>query len=185
MEGVALRSIDDLLSQPHPDHMSSEALVQELIAAIKNAKNRPLCLKGKVASKALGVLNTGTAQLMLIKFKGKNFFEVLVSVWIVIRGHKDRDEMTKRLAEEVAEGVGMCAGGRVGRLINSLRGFMDIGGQTVVDSSELMQAAFSRRVLKEGLSQEQRLEEAEAVLKEFGVIGENREAWLEGLREYQ
>jgi hypothetical protein len=40
-------------------------------------------------------------------------------------------------------------------------------------------------VLKDGLTQQQRLEEAEAVLKEFGVIGEHREAWLEGLRDYQ
>ena len=35
-------------------------------------------------------------------------------------------------------------------------------------SGELMQAAFSRRVLKDGLTQAQRLVEAEHVLNEFG-----------------
>ena len=35
-------------------------------------------------------------------------------------------------------------------------------------SGELMQAAFSRRVLRDGLTQSQRLAEAEHVLNEFG-----------------
>ena len=42
--------------------------------------------------------------------------QVLIAVWNVTRVHKDKDEMTKRLAEEIAEGVGKCCGGRIGTI---------------------------------------------------------------------
>ena len=166
--------------------MSEDALVSELKAEISRVRGWPTSLKPKVATAALKVLQQKPQTLRMIEFKGKDFLNTLVSVWILIRSHKDKDEMTKRIAEEVAEGVGMCAGGRVGRLINSLRGFVDIGGQVVNEeaSGELMQAAFVSRALKDGLTPAQRRAEAEKVLNEFGVIGEKRQDWLQSLQDH-
>ena len=79
-----------------------------------------------------------------------------------------REELVRRLAEELAEGAGSCEAGKVGRLINSLRGFVDVGSHNLGVGETLM-----ARVLQ--------LRRANEVLDEFGVVGNDRASWIECL----
>jgi hypothetical protein len=107
---------------------------------------------------------------------------VLAAVWNIITKHKDTVEMTRRLAEEISEGVAMCPGGKIGRLVNALRGFVDIGGELVEsDRSQAFQEAFRLRVINSDLNSSQRLQAANSVLDEFGIQGPKRQEWLSAL----
>ena len=93
--------------------------------------------------------------------------------------------MTRRLAEEIAEGVGVCPGGKIGRLVNALRGFVNIGGELVEEgSSQRFQDAFTQQVVRNvNLNPEQRRLAAISVLDEYGIQGPTRQSWLDGLAD--
>uniref|UniRef100_A0A6C0EM18 Uncharacterized protein n=1 Tax=viral metagenome TaxID=1070528 RepID=A0A6C0EM18_9ZZZZ len=50
---------------------------------------------------------------------------VLLRVWTYIASHKDKDEMKKRMLEELEEMSGTCSSGFITRLINTISGFGD------------------------------------------------------------
>ena len=103
----------------------------------------------------------------------------------MITRHKDTTELTRRLAEEIAEGAGVCPGGKIGRLVNALRGFVNIGGEMVEEgSSQRFQDAFAQRVISSAyLNSEQRKQAAISVLDEFGIQGPVRQSWLDALTD--
>lgn len=121
---------------------------------------------------------------MSVTFNGCTFDDTLVAVWNIIRTRgADKTHMIRRLAEEIAEGEGMCSGGRVCRLINSLRGFVDVGIHMVHERESLVDE-FSRSVIRpEELTPEQRRLIAERVLDAHGVTGVSRTGWLNSLAE--
>ena len=85
--------------------------------------------------------------------------------------------MTRRLAEEIHEGVGMCNGGKIGRLINALRGFVNIGGELVEEGKSVgFQEAFSTRVVNADLTKEQKIQAANSVFDEYGIVDKVRRA---------
>ena len=51
----------------------------------------------------------------------------------------------------------------------------------MVGNGEMFQTAFSHKVLKEGLTYDQRVEIAIEVLNEFGIYGKQREEWLDAI----
>ena len=89
----------------------------------------------------------------------------------------------RRLAEEIHEGTGQCTGGKFGRLINSLRGFVNIGNQIAeAGQGQAFQNAFTQRVVNnEGLTAEEKRAEAIRVLEEYGIEGEMRQQWLDAI----
>lgn len=125
---------------------------------------------------------------MQVTFHEFAFDDTLVAVWNVIRSRPDaavKVEMIRRLAEEISEGVGMCAGGRIGRLVNSLRAFVDVGIHFVHERESLTDEFARKVVAPNTLTPAQRREIAERVLDEHGVNGETRAAWLDSLAEYE
>lgn len=54
---------------------------------------------------------------------GLNGTDLFASVYFYINNHKHRNEMLKRLSEEMNESVGTCSSGHITRLINSIKGF--------------------------------------------------------------
>lgn len=121
---------------------------------------------------------------MQVAFNTYAFDDTLAAVWSIVRARgEDKGEMVRRLAEEIAEGRGMCAGGRVCRLINSLRGFVDVGIQ-IVHMRENLVDEFARSVLRpQGWTAAQRRAAAERVLDAHGVNGAGRAAWLDNLAD--
>jgi hypothetical protein len=50
---------------------------------------------------------------------------ILLKLWTYISGHKNEEEMKKRLLEELSDMAGTCSSGFVSRLINVMSGFGD------------------------------------------------------------
>jgi hypothetical protein len=50
---------------------------------------------------------------------------ILLKVWTYLTGHKNEEEITKRLIEELYEMAGTCSSGFASRLINTISGFGD------------------------------------------------------------
>jgi hypothetical protein len=80
-------------------------------------------------------------------------------------------------------GAGTCEGGKIGRLVNSLRGFVNIGMHvTETGTGPDFQQAFKERVLdRNELSLDDKIIEANAVLDYFGIEGRMREEWIRAL----
>lgn len=72
---------------------------------------------------------TGTMDRILIdtsKFEcDVNLCDILIMVWMKINTSNDKNELEKRLIEELEEMNGMCATGHLSRLVNVLSGFFD------------------------------------------------------------
>jgi hypothetical protein len=56
---------------------------------------------------------------------GVNMCDILILVWTKLKSSSSKDEMEKRLVEELEEMNALCATGHVSRLINILSGFFD------------------------------------------------------------
>lgn len=184
VEHAAMRSIDDLERRLPTDVPRLERmLVKE---AIEDINACPEGLPKNVCDAAVKVLKDHTAMKRTIGPNNKNFRRVLAAVYFVIRTHDHRASMVRRLAEEIFEGLGMCSGGRIGRLINALRGFINIAFH-VVDSDT--QVSVSDRISSMLLvnahkSQEEKLFLARAILDECGVNSTDRDIWLSSIADY-
>ena len=66
--------------------------------------------------------------------------ELFASINLMIRTHKHKKEMRKRLMEEINESSGVCITGHITRLINSIRGFDDVEFDIIVDNYEIDRA---------------------------------------------
>jgi len=177
VEQVAIESIDELVNRPLLDGQSIDSVIEEAKALLMY---QPAGLPMEIALKAIEELNDQNT--LQCRFKGKSFRVVFAAVWNIASRHKDRAEIMRRVAEEVAEGADQCNGGKIGRLVNSLRGFINIGNQlTETGTGEAFQNAFSARVLRMGLSDEERRNEAVVVLDEYGITGKVRDDWLESV----
>ena len=56
---------------------------------------------------------------------GVKLQDIFISIWFFITEHKDREELEKRLVQELSEMKGQCATGHLSRLINVLQGFTE------------------------------------------------------------
>jgi hypothetical protein len=176
VEGAANQSIAEILAIPLPPGTNVDNMVEFAKEAISRC---PAGLNPATARAAIAELsNRAILEATYNRFVYKN---VLAAVWSIICKHKDSQDIIRRLAEEVHEGVGMCNGGKIGRLVNSLRGFVNVGGQYAESGmGEAFQHAFTHRVVNNhSLTPQQRIEAAISVLDEFGIQGELRQNWLE------
>ena len=88
-----------------------------------------------------------------------------------------------RFQEEVRDGIGMCAQGKMTRLINVLRGFdeeVDEEGGEVGPSREAFQNRFA---LLQGQTEDARRAGAAALFVEFAIPASEQGAWLEALMD--
>ena len=133
VEGVAIKTVEDLLRRPLPPRMTRTSMIQELEQQLSRREltRRPVELRYDAQQSALKILRNPHYLAAKCQKTGRIFRDVVVAIYNVARSHKDRDEILRRMAEEMFEGYGECATGRVGRMVNALRGFVDIGGQDV------------------------------------------------------
>jgi hypothetical protein len=96
--------------------------------------------------------------------------------------------LLKRFQEEVRDGIGMCAQGKMTRLVNVLRGFdeeVDGGaGEADGGAGEAggdREAFQNRFALLQGQTEEARRAGAEALFVEFAIPASEQGAWLEAL----
>jgi len=102
---------------------------------------------------------------------------ILDHVWAFSKASDHKEELVKRLFEELGEGHLTCANGRLARLLNVLQGY-DLTLSSVEDPGILLQnrmAAVARMPLHE------REAAARNAFKEFGVPAEAQRGWLEPL----
>jgi len=104
--------------------------------------------------------------------------DVLDRVWAFIRAHTEKNELVIRLGQEVVDGYGTCANGKMARLVNVLRGY----DETLIlnPPKEAFQEKMARLRVR---PVEERGPAAAALFEEYGVAEGERGAWLEALAE--
>lgn len=118
--------------------------------------------------------------------------QLLAMCWNLVYRHRERRDAAIRMVQEISEGIEQhpagssgCGPGRSPRLINALRGFVDVGFQTVAAiNMPTFQIEFANRVANpDNLSHDQRLAIAKSVCAEYGVVGQLRAEWLNSVTE--
>jgi hypothetical protein len=102
--------------------------------------------------------------------------DVLDHVWAYIRPHEHQNELLVRLAQELAEGIGMCSNGKMARLMNVLQGY----DETL--EHEAPKELFHNKIallLHTPLSSREAA--ARALFAEFNIQPEEQIHWLEPL----
>jgi hypothetical protein len=107
-----------------------------------------------------------------------NTYRVLLDrVWCFIKRHSMREDLERRLYEEMRDSVQMCHQGHMARLVNALQGF-DAAPPPQVSVGERLQTAMSQ--ISE-LDPAEREAAARRVFAELGVEGDAQTPWLEAL----
>lgn len=105
---------------------------------------------------------------------------VVDAVWAFIRSHAaNKNDLILRLAQELAEGLGMCSNGKMARLVNVLQGFDD-SVEAPVPPKEIFQnkiAAVAKMPLGD------RKAAADALFAEYGIPQGEQADWLAPLLE--
>ena len=107
-----------------------------------------------------------------------SYKDVLDHVWASIRLNEHKRELSKRLCEELLDGMGMCSNGKMCRLLTVLQGFDDQVVACV--SRDAFQSKFSTLA---SLPLDRRELEAVSVFDEYGIPEGERQQWLEPLLE--
>jgi len=97
-------------------------------------------------------------------------------LWAYIRSHEHKEELVKRLSEEIRDGVGMCANGRLARLMNVVEGYME--GVSTASRKELFQ---NRMAVIAKMEKSAQQEAARKAFQEFEIPEGERGTWLEAL----
>jgi len=101
----------------------------------------------------------------------------LNGLWAMIKTSAHKDELCKRLKEELTESVGMCCEGHLSRLCNVLVGFDD-AFTTVVSKGEMLQKKMAEIAALEATVRTKKMR-ARAVLKELAIPVSQHADWLD------
>jgi predicted house-cleaning noncanonical NTP pyrophosphatase (MazG superfamily) len=104
------------------------------------------------------------------------YSKIFDHLWSYIRSHPHKEELVKRLTEEIIEGVGVCPNGKLARLMNVVEGYME--GVSTANPKELFQ---NRMAVIAAMEKTDRLKEATKAFQEFGIPEGERGPWLEAL----
>ena len=102
---------------------------------------------------------------------------LLDGLWIHIQNSEHKEELMKRLQEEMIESLGKCCEGHISRLCNVLVGFDD-SFKPVVSTGELLQQKLAA-ISDQDIEVEYKVGEAWAIFEELGIPIEERTAWIE------
>jgi hypothetical protein len=103
--------------------------------------------------------------------------QTLDGLWAMIKSSEHKEELSKRLKEELTESVGMCCEGHLSRLCNVLVGFDD-AFTTVVSRGELLQKKMAEIAGLEVTTRTKKMR-AKAVLRELAIPVAEHSAWLD------
>lgn len=101
----------------------------------------------------------------------------LDGLWVRVKTSEHKDELTKRLIEEVTESVSMCCDGHIARLCNVLVGFDDLFVPQISVGEALQQKISAIAALD--LSVEAKVVEAWSVFEELAIPMDDRRAWID------
>lgn len=137
-----------------------------------------MCAWNLQDSPVLDDMRTWARKSYVVKEGDYLYRNTLRAVWAKIQLFPldQRKELVKRVWEEAAESVGMCAQGHISRLVNVFVGF-DEAFQIKPSFQETM-ALLSKQTMEE----EDKIREANLRMDEIHMPAEEREAWLEALR---
>ena len=104
--------------------------------------------------------------------------DIFNHLWSYIRSHEHKEELVKRLTEELKDSLDVCANGKLARLLNVVEGYME--GVSTTSSKELFQ---NRMAIVAKMEQSERLKEATKAFQEFAIPEGERGAWIEALED--
>jgi hypothetical protein len=103
--------------------------------------------------------------------------KALDGVWAYIRSHPEKDELYRRVKDELTDNIGMCAQGNLSRLCNILSGYLD-GVIPPVAKGELIQQKISAIAMD---ADGDKVMRGRAILRELDVPEDEWEPWIEAL----
>jgi len=110
-----------------------------------------------------------------------SYCDILCVVWTFMREqpHEPQQELHLRFAEEIVDGVGMCAQGKMTRLVNVLRGFDPALDE--VPALSLKEQLQARMATVAALPLAERAAAAAAVFADLHISAEDQAPWVEAL----
>jgi len=174
VEGATEKGVSILTAFPVP---TGQKTLSEIGGAFKKIAD-----ESKVVT-VIADINDWGSRKAVIKKESNLYRNVLKGLWAKIKSYDDegiRGELIKRLWEECAESVGMCADGHVGRLVNVLSGFDD-DFSTQISKMEYFQNNIALIAANDLAPQEAKIRHAVKLMNDVGMPEEEREAWLQAL----
>lgn len=101
----------------------------------------------------------------------------LDGLWALIKASPHKEELSKRLVQELTEAVGMCCEGHLSRLCNVLVGFDD-AFTTVVSRGEILQQKMADIAALDVTERTKKMR-ARKVLRELEIPAAEHAAWLD------
>lgn len=144
---------------------------QETVAELETAWS------GKNRKKVVRDVKTWYNTKTCVKESDYLYKRMLDGLWVRIKQHKEREELTQRLWEEALESVDKCCHGHLSRLANVLVGFTE-EVKAEVPVGEILQQRIAAIAARE-IRVEYKVSEAWAVFEELKIPMENRDAWIE------
>lgn len=169
VQNTTQRVIEKLLERPVPE---DQATVFEITIDLNN----PAHVGWRNEHTKLTSINTFTDDYFQLEAFSVKYADVVDRVWAFIRGHHERIELTVRLAQEICEGVGMCANGKMARMVNVLQGYDET--LDVEPPREMFQSAIAALMKRPIGERETRARE---LFREYQIPAEEHDVWLEPL----
>ena len=149
---------------------------QETVFEINVDFNNPEIIRWRNEAYKFTTMNMFTDEYFSLEAFSVKYGDVVDRVWAFIRGHAERVELTVRLAQEISEGVGMCANGKMARLVNVLQGYDET--LETEPPREAFQSAIAALMNSPLAERETRARE---LFSEYRIPAEEHDVWLEPL----
>jgi hypothetical protein len=149
---------------------------QETVFEINIDFNNPAIIGWRDAPSKLTIINMFIDEYFSLEAFSVKYGDVVDRVWAFIRAHAERVELTIRLAQEISEGVGMCANGKMARLVNVLQGYDE-----TLDVEPPREAFQSAIAVLANLPLAEREVRARELFIEYRIPAEDHDVWLEPL----
>lgn len=181
VEEPALQSFDDFHARMPPG-FDERAMLRELVTEISR---RPAGLDHTVVASAVQALGDNSGMATVYNHSpGKTYVirTCICCVYNLCKNHTSKADMLRRLAEEISEGVGKCPAGRVGRIFNTVRGFISMDFEPVENSQRPALSDAVTPILRSNQPLPQKLEALNRLLDAYSVLKpEDRQVWVDAL----
>ena len=171
VQNTTQRVIQQILAREVP---ADQVAVFEINADLAN----PDIINWRNENLKLTVIEMFNDEYFTLEAFSVKYGDVVDRVWAFIRAHGERIELTVRLAQELCEGRGMCANGKMARLVNVLQGYDE--SLDVEPPREMFQSAIAALMSRPLAEREARARE---LFVEYRIPAEEHDVWLEPLLE--
>jgi hypothetical protein len=164
------------------DHLfqTIPAVVPDATDAVCGAIQRVLATKSIVQERTIKTFLYDYAH---IEACGHMYGVVVDHVWTYISKHAHKDELERRLVEELVDGYQQCSNGKMVRLVNTLQGFDALMPPTASrPSKDVFQHRFAKLAAADDTPLDHRERDAFELFREFDIPASEQGAWIEALR---